>query len=43
VGLETNGLVEVVSAQLDETAQVVAVGGHFLDPGATIKVVQEKR
>ncbi|HUU85504.1 MAG TPA: efflux RND transporter periplasmic adaptor subunit [Phycisphaerae bacterium] len=42
VGLEMNGMVEVVSEQLDETARVVVVGGYFLDPDATIKVLQAK-
>ena len=41
LGLEMEGMVEVLSGQLDAGAQVVAVGGYFLDPDAPIKVAQE--
>ena len=41
VGLEAEGMVEVTSDELAEGADVVAVGGYFLDPDDAIQVVQE--
>jgi multidrug efflux pump subunit AcrA (membrane-fusion protein) len=43
VGLESDGLVEVMSEQLDELARIVAVGGYFLDPDGAITVAAEQR
>jgi len=42
-GLETDGLVEVTSDELDAGVPVVAVGGYFLNPDAPIKVRKEGR
>ncbi len=41
LGLETDGMREVIADELAEGAPVVAVGGYFLDPGARIKTVAE--
>ena len=41
LGLETDGMREVVADELAEGTPVVAVGGYFLDPGARIKAVAE--
>ena len=41
LGLEMEGMVEVLPGELQHSARVIAVGGYFLDPDASIKIAQE--
>ena len=41
LGLETEGMAEVLPGELRQDAQVIVVGGYFLDPDDAIKVTQE--